>query len=185
MAIAPLGESPRRQAAQPALRLVRGGRGPKAPVRGAARHARIEPLRDPALEGAEIVRSRSAHPTARDPRPALSQPDLAARRRAAVRSSTAVARRRATALAVIALVAVVLLSLPLRSLAAVTVDGQVTPAASPGGLAPGSIYVVHAGDTLRSVARRIDGGNVSALEHQLAVQVGSSVLVPGEHVHIP
>jgi hypothetical protein len=67
----------------------------------------------------------------------------------------------------------------------VTVDGQVTPNAAPGGLVPGSVYVVHAGDTLRSVARRVQGGDLATIERQLAESVGSSVLVPGEHVDIP
>jgi hypothetical protein len=104
----------------------------------------------------------------------------------AQRRPSALERRRTASLVMVAVVAIVLLSLPLRSLAAVTVSGQVTPAASPVGLAPGSTYVVHGGDTLRSVARRIHGsGNLASVERQLAATVGSSVLVPGEHIQIP
>jgi LysM repeat protein len=185
MAIAPLGEGPRRGSAQPALRLVRGGRVVGGPVRGPGRHVRIERSAPQVVDRPELERSRAEHPTSRRAMVVPSRPEPAAQRTAAARRSAAVARRRAATLAAIAVVAVVLLALPLRSLAAVTVDGQVTPTASPGGLAPGSVYVVHAGDTLRSIARRVVGANVAAVEGQLAVEVGSSVLVPGEHVHIP
>lgn len=186
MAIAPLGESPRRRAGQARapLQLIKGGRATGAPARRIARHAPSElPVGVPD-DSVELVRSRAAHPTARPVRAGGVPFDNGRNRRAARRSAT-LARRRAISLGLVAVVAVVLLSLPLRSLAAVTVDGQVTPTASPTGLAPGSVYVVHAGDTLRSIARRVQGSDVAKIEHQLALSVGSSVLVAGEHVDIP
>jgi LysM repeat protein len=185
MAIAPLGESPRRRAGQAPLHLVKGGRPIEAPARRSARHARTElPIGVPDVP-VELVRSRAAHPTARPVRAGGVLADDGRNRRAAARGSATLARRRAVSLGLVAVVAVVLLSLPLRSLAAVTVDGQVTPTASPTGLVPGSVYVVHAGDTLRSIARRVQGSDVANIERRLALSVGSSVLVPGEHVDIP
>jgi LysM repeat protein len=136
-------------------------------------------------DSVDLVRSRAAHPTARPVQAGGVLVDEGRNRRAVARRSARLARRRAISLGLVAAVAVVLLSLPLRSLAAVTVDGQVTPTASPTGLVPGSVYVVHAGDTLRSIARRVQGGDVAKIERQLALSVGSSMLVPGEHVDIP
>jgi LysM repeat protein len=95
------------------------------------------------------------------------------------------ARRRAVAIGLAGVVAVVLLALPRRALGAVTVDGRVTPGAAAGGLAPGSTYVVHAGDTVASIAASVQGGNVAQVERQIVREVGSSVLVPGEHVVVP
>lgn len=184
MAIAPLGESWRPEpATAPPLRLVRGGRPAGASARGAARHARtgVAPV---ATDRRELQRSRSDHPSSQRAE-VLARPDVSTPNRAVGQRRSA-SRRRGVALTAVGAVAVVLLSLPLRSLAGVTVDGQVTPAASPGGLAPGSVYLVHAGDSVRSLASRMGGsGSLVANELRLERAIGSSVLVPGEHVHIP
>lgn len=182
MAIAPLGEGWRPEPAPaPPLRLVRGGRPAGAAARGMARHAKVGVV-PVATDRRELQRSRSDHPSSQR---AVAQvrSDVSLRSPTVARRRSA-ARRRGVALTVVAAAAVVLLSLPLRSLAGVTVDGQVTPAASPAGLVPGSVYQVHAGDSVRSLASRM-GGSLATNELRLERAIGSSVLVPGEHVHIP
>jgi len=86
-------------------------------------------------------------------------------------------RRRRVVLASVVVVLLVLLALPIRSLGGSTL-AQDPPA-------PGQEYVVKAGDTLASIAARADGPDAAALTRQLADEVGSTVVVPGEHVYIP
>ena len=83
-------------------------------------------------------------------------------------------RRRRVVLAAFVLV---LLALPLRQLGGSTL-AQAAPA-------QGQEYVVKAGDTLASIAARADPGQAAALAARLASEVGSTVVVPGEHVFIP
>ncbi len=93
--------------------------------------------------------------------------------------SPLVRRRRMVAAAVAVAVAVllVLLALPIRALGGSTL-AQAVPA-------HGQEYVVKAGDTLSSIARRADPAHATALAGRLADQTGSTVVVPGEHVLIP
>ncbi len=84
--------------------------------------------------------------------------------------------RRRVVLAVMAVVVLlVLLVLPLRALGGTTTVTSST----------GREYVVRSGDTLASIAARVGGRNVAALERRLADEAGSNVLVPGEHLLIP
>ena len=83
------------------------------------------------------------------------------------------------------LAAVTLLALPVRALGAVTLAGQETPGAVPAGIAPGSVIVVQPGDTIRSLAVRINPGAVAQTARAIALEIGSSTLVPGEHVLVP
>jgi LysM repeat protein len=101
-----------------------------------------------------------------------------------VRAQT-LARRRRTAGFSLVLAAVVLLAMPLHALGAVTVAGQPTPAGAPAGLAPGSVYVVQPGDTLRSIASQVNPAELGVIEHRLATSIGSTHVVAGEHVIIP
>ena len=86
-------------------------------------------------------------------------------------------RRRRVVLAAFVLLLLVLLALPLRQLGGSTL-AQAAPA-------QGQEYVVKAGDTLASIAARADPGQAAALAARLASEVGSTVVVPGEHVFIP
>jgi LysM domain len=90
-----------------------------------------------------------------------------------------VRRRRVVAVAVAVSVAamVVLLALPLRAFGGSTL-AQVAPS-------PGADYIVKPGDTLASIATRADSAHAGILAAQMAREVGSSVVVPGEHLHIP
>jgi Tfp pilus assembly protein FimV len=53
-------------------------------------------------------------------------------------------------------------------------------------LAPGSTYIVRPGDTLRSIAVRLDpSGNPRSIVGQLAAETGSDSVVVGEHIRLP
>jgi len=81
------------------------------------------------------------------------------------------------ALAACVLVLLVLLALPLRQL------GGSNLAQDPA--APGQVYIVKPGDSLASIARQADPSHAATLASSLAREVGSSVVVPGEHIRIP
>ncbi len=49
----------------------------------------------------------------------------------------------------------------------------------------GSYYVVQPGDTLRSIAKRIDSNNPGPVQKALQEEVGSTAIVVGEHIHLP
>ena len=89
-------------------------------------------------------------------------------------------RRRRVALAAVAVAAallLVLLALPLRQLGGSTL-AQAQPT-------PGQEYIVKSGDTLASIAGRADRADAGTLTARLAREVGSTVVVPGEHIQIP
>jgi hypothetical protein len=99
-------------------------------------------------------------------------PEPAAR----LRPSGRVQRRRLI-LGVVVVTLLVLLMLPIRALGGKTVAGS--------GPVTGHEYVVRSGDTLASIATQADRTDVPDMEHQLADELGSTVLVPGEHLLIP
>jgi hypothetical protein len=86
-------------------------------------------------------------------------------------------RRRRVVLAAVVLGLLVLLALPIRAFGGSTL-AQAAPTA-------GQVYIVKSGDTLASIATKADPARVGALTQQLAREVGSNVVVPGEHVFIP
>ena len=101
------------------------------------------------------------------------------------RASARIHRRRLVA-ALGAVALVVVLALPLTATGTVTVSGQATPGGTPAGLMDGTVYAVQPGDTLASIAHRINpAADQRALVAQMAREVGSSVVVSGEHVLLP
>jgi hypothetical protein len=86
-------------------------------------------------------------------------------------------RRRRMVLATAVLGLLVLLALPIRALGGSTL-AQAAPT-------PGQVYIVKSGDTLASIATKADPARPGVLTQQLASEVGSNVVVPGEHVFIP
>jgi hypothetical protein len=92
------------------------------------------------------------------------------------RVSSRVQRRRIVVGAVAA-VLLVLLMLPIRSLGGQTIAGSAPTA--------GQEYVVQSGDTLASIAARVDPGNVSRMVQRLSSETGSTTVVTGEHLLIP
>jgi LysM domain len=71
----------------------------------------------------------------------------------------------------------VLLALPIRSFGGSTL-AQAAPA-------QGQEYIVKAGDTLASIAARVEPAHAGPLTVRLAREVGSTSIVPGEHIFIP
>jgi LysM domain-containing protein len=92
------------------------------------------------------------------------------------RAASRVQRRRLI-LGAVVIALLVLLMLPIRSLGGSTIAGS-APAA-------GQEYVVQNGDTLTSIAARVAPSNVGATVQRLAAEIGSTTVVPGEHVLIP
>jgi hypothetical protein len=86
-------------------------------------------------------------------------------------------QRRRLALGIVIAAILVLLMLPVRALGGQTIAGS-APAA-------GQVYVVQSGDTLNSIAARVDPGDVSGMAHRLAAEAGSTTVVAGEHLLIP
>jgi hypothetical protein len=86
-------------------------------------------------------------------------------------------RRRRVVLGLAVATVLVLLALPIRA-----IGGSTLAQAAP---AQGQEYIVKAGDTLASIATRADPARATSLSDRLAREVGSSVVVPGEHVFIP
>jgi hypothetical protein len=86
-------------------------------------------------------------------------------------------QHRRLVLGAIVLVVLVLLMLPIRALGGKTL-AQSGPVA-------GQTYVVRSGDTLASISMRVDRADPAGTEQRLASEVGSTVLVPGEHLLIP
>jgi hypothetical protein len=175
MAIAPFEETKGRELDPSGrLRLIEGGRPATAPRRGTAVHAR---------PGApELAGSRAAHPSAQ--RVQLDPRTQGFRAPVQVTARTRAARRRAAAIG-IALVAAVVLALPVRALGAMTLNGQEAPGGVPSGLAPGASYIVQSGDTERSIANMVNPADASTIARELATATGSTTLVPGEKVVIP
>ena len=71
----------------------------------------------------------------------------------------------------------VLLALPIRSFGGSTL-AQAAPA-------QGQEYIVKAGDTLASIAAQVAPAHAAPLTVRLAREVGSTAIVPGEHIFIP
>ncbi len=90
-----------------------------------------------------------------------------------------VSRRRRAGVVVIAAVVVllVLLALPIRSFGGSTL-AQAAPA-------QGQEYVVKPRDTLASIADQADPAHAASLAGRMADEIGSTTVVPGEHLFIP
>jgi hypothetical protein len=84
---------------------------------------------------------------------------------------------RRLALVLVVAVLLVLLVLPIRAFGGKALAASVPTA--------GQTYIVKGGDTLASIARQVDPSDAGAMAQRLAHEVGSSVVVPGEHLLIP
>lgn len=114
------------------------------------------------------------------PAPSPAHPTVLSRRRRLQR-----ARRRRLVLAFSTCAALVALALPWGG-----AGGH--PLATPGPVlagaaaAPGALYVVQPGDTMWSIAQRLDpAADPRVVVAQLETQVGSDTLQPGERIHLP
>jgi hypothetical protein len=94
-------------------------------------------------------------------------------------------RRRRAAAAVVLLGALTILALPGHMFGATTGAGLSTDLAGSSTLASGMNYVVQPGNTVNSIAREMNPTNPSLARSLLVRELGSTVVVPGEHVLIP
>jgi len=81
--------------------------------------------------------------------------------------------------------AVAILAVPGHVFGATTGAGLSTDLANSSVLASGMNYVVQPGDTVAVIAREMNPVDPAAARAQLVAELGSSVVVPGEHVLIP
>ena len=107
---------------------------------------------------------------------------LAARRAARARM---LQRRRRTLVALALVAGLIILALPGAAFGGVTGTGLSGDLADSSVLASGMTYVVHAGDTVGSIAQSMNPVNPSLARHELVRELGSSVVVPGEHILTP
>jgi hypothetical protein len=94
-------------------------------------------------------------------------------------------RRRRVVVALVLVGALTILALPGHTFGATTGAGLSTDLATSSALASGMNYVVQPGDTMSSIARNVNPVQPSIARALLIHELGSSVVVPGEHVLIP
>ncbi len=116
------------------------------------------------------------------PTPLRTGPTLAERR---ARRSRMLARRRRTLVGLALIAGIIILSIPGHAFGGITGSGLPTDLASSSVIASGTQYVVQPGDTLMTIARMVNPINPAQAFHALTDELGSSVVVAGEHVVIP
>jgi hypothetical protein len=107
---------------------------------------------------------------------------LAARRAARARM---LRRRRRTLVALGLAAGLIILALPGAAFGGVTGAGLSGDLADSSVLASGMVYVVHPGDSVNSIAELMNPVDPAVARRDLIRELGSSVVVPGEHVLIP
>lgn len=109
-------------------------------------------------------------------------PSLAKRRAARARMMK---RRRRTLVAFALLLGLVILAWPGHAFGGETGAGLPSDLANSSVLASGMKYVVQPGDSVTSIARMMNPVDPNLARAELVRELGSSVVVPGEHVLIP
>lgn len=94
-------------------------------------------------------------------------------------------RRRRVLVALALVVGLVILAQPGHAFGGVTGTGLPTDLANSSVLASGMLYVVQPGDTIDTIARLANPVDPSLARAALAHELGSSVVVAGEHVLVP
>ncbi len=116
------------------------------------------------------------------PRELRSGPSLAQRRASRARM---LQRRRRTLIAVALITGLAFLSWPGHAFGGTTNTGLSTDLANSSVLASGMVYVVQPGDTVSSIADMVNPVDPKFVRVELIRELGSSYVVPGEHVLIP
>lgn len=80
---------------------------------------------------------------------------------------------------------IVILAWPGHAFGGETGSGLPADQLSGSSLSSGMVYVVQSGDSLTTIARLIDPAHVSHVRSLLTAELGSTVVVPGEHVLVP
>lgn len=120
-----------------------------------------------------------ARPT---PQPFRQGPSLSQRRATRARATQ---RRRRAAVALVLMSAFTILALPGHTFGATNGAGLSSDLANSTVLASGMDYVVQSGDTINSIAKNVNPVDPSFARALLVQELGSSVVVAGEHVLIP
>jgi hypothetical protein len=94
-------------------------------------------------------------------------------------------RRRRSALAIAAVISVVILAWPGHAFGGVNGSGVLSDQSSSSQLSSGMVYVVSSHDSVASIAREVNPSNPAFVRAALIHELGSNVVVPGEHVLIP
>jgi hypothetical protein len=94
-------------------------------------------------------------------------------------------RRRRAVLAVGVIVSVVILAWPGHAFGGETGAGLSVDQANSTVLASGMVYVVQPGNTVNTIARLMNPWNPDVARSALVHELGSDVVVPGEHVLVP
>ena len=119
-----------------------------------------------------------------DPHPALSRTGPTIVQRRAARSRM-LRRRRRTLVSLFVVAGLVVLAWPGHAFGGVTGSGLPTDLANSAVVASGMVYVVQPGDTVGTIAELVNPVAPSIARTALVRELGSSVVVPGEHVLIP
>jgi hypothetical protein len=114
--------------------------------------------------------------------PLRQGPSLSQRR---LERTRVLARRRRVLAGLVLASALTVLALPGHTFGATTGAGLSTDLANSSVLASGMNYIVQPGDTVESIATEMNSVNPSVARSLLIQELGSSVVVPGEHVLIP
>lgn len=125
------------------------------------------------------LRLVAAPPT---PQPFRQGPSLRQRRATRARATQ---RRRRAVVALVLMSAITILALPGHTFGATNGAGLSNDLANSTVLASGMDYVVQSGDTINSIAKNVNPVDPSLARVLLLHELGSSVVVPGEHVLIP
>ncbi|MGA2970565.1 MAG: hypothetical protein ABSE75_12265 [Acidimicrobiales bacterium] len=123
-----------------------------------------------------LVKFESAPPIGRNARPL-------AQRRAA--RALMLKRRRRAIVVLVLLAGLTILALPGVAFGGVGGGGLSSDLNNNASLSAGMVFVVQPGDTVSSIARMINPGNPARARSALVRELGSRVVVPGEHVLIP
>jgi hypothetical protein len=115
-------------------------------------------------------------------RPLRTGPTLAQRRQSRTRM---LQRRHRTYVALLLVAGLAILSWPGPAFGGTTGAGLSTDLANSSVLASGMEYVVQSGDSVSSIARMINPVDPSLARAALVNELGSAVVVAGEHVLIP
>lgn len=94
-------------------------------------------------------------------------------------------RRRRSLIGLALALSLVVLAWPGHAFGGVSSSGVLSDQASGSQLASGMVYVVDSHDSISSIARLINPANPAIARRALIHELGSSVVVAGEHVLIP
>jgi hypothetical protein len=94
-------------------------------------------------------------------------------------------RRRRTLIALALLAGLTILALPGVAFGGVSSSGFSSDFNNNAALAPGMVYVVQSGDSINSIASKMNPADPSTARAQLVHELDSTVVVRGEHVLIP